>query len=304
MSIEIASEWRAWVIEALESGVPADEVRRELLAEGVPDELIARELAIGAAVIEAVRVRDARLELALDLLAAQAPRYIARRTLCSAAELHDRYFTACRPVVFTDGCARMAAAAWSFAGLRERLGDVELEIGVTEPVTMRLAAAIDVMLSRTAPRDFYVVSRNRALADPLRALTADLAPLPEFLHPEHAAPTANLWMGPAGTLTGLHHDTTHVYFCQLVGRKRYRLVAPWTKQVLRGAIRGAGDSDFDLDEPGAVPVHVVELGPGESLFIPAGWWHEVYAREPSISVSMRAYIWPADFDWYQPARLG
>src|SRR6185436_141056 len=189
MSIELASKWRAWVIEALESGASAEEVRGELLAEGVPEELVERELAVAAAVSEAVRVRDARLELVLDLLAAQAPRYIARRTLCGADEVYDRYFTAFRPVVFTDGCARMAAAAWSFAGLRERLGDVEIEIGAGEPVTMQLREAIDVMLSEAAPSDFYVVSRNRALAGPLRGLTVDLAPLPEFLHPEHAAST-------------------------------------------------------------------------------------------------------------------
>jgi ribosomal protein L16 Arg81 hydroxylase len=44
----------------------------------------------------------------------------------------------------------------------------------------------------------------------------------------------------------------------------------------------------------------VILEPGESLFIPIGWWHRVVSLEPSISVSLRSFIWDGGCAWYLP----
>ncbi|HRI71728.1 MAG TPA: cupin-like domain-containing protein, partial [Polyangium sp.] len=195
----------------------------------------------------------------------------------------------------------MAARQWTFASLKARFGNIEIDVGDREPQRMRFGDALDAMSQSNAPPNLYIVSKNQVLRGPLAEMTRDLAPLPDFLHPEHAAPTANLWLGPANTLSPLHHDTTHVYFCQFLGRKRYRMIAPWHADVLRSHIRGRGDSDFDVDNPGDARVLQVVVEPGQALFIPAGFWHEVRSLEPSISVSFRAYPWDARFDWYNPA---
>jgi ribosomal protein L16 Arg81 hydroxylase len=111
-----------------------------------------------------------------------------------------------------------------------------------------------------------------------------------------------LWLGPGGSLSPLHHDTTHVFFNQLVGQKRYTLVAPWAADVLLGPISQPSDAGFDLTQPGDVAVHTLVIHSGQSLFIPAGWWHQVEALAPSISVSLSCYHRTADFDWYRPVR--
>lgn len=43
---------------------------------------------------------------------------------------------------------------------------------------------------------------------------------------------------------------------------------------------------------------VVEAG--EALFLPAGWWHQVDALSPSISVTVLEFAWPNDYGWYKP----
>ncbi len=285
--------------EAIARGVSASDVTRELVAEGVPEAIAAREVDIIATACAGLADRSRRYRLVLDLMRTHAPGYVARRSLCGAEEFYDRYFSASRPVVFEDGCAHMAASRWSFADLRARFADAVVDVGLPDPTAMSLADAVDAMLDPAAPPTLYIQSHNRALAGPLAALVPELAPLPPFLD-ERAGASANLWMGPRGTLTPLHHDTTHVYFCQLAGRKRYDLIAPWEADALCAPIVDTCDSQYDPDGDGRARVHRVDLEPGEALFIPVGWWHRVSAVTPSISVSLRAFAWDAGCAWYLP----
>jgi hypothetical protein len=297
----LSDEWRRWVADALERGVETPAIAAALMAEQVPETIAVREIGIIAAACGPLAARNRRMQLVLDVLREHAPGYLARRPRCGAEEFYDRYFSASRPVVFADGCADMAARGWTFASLRERFGDREIDVGLPVPRRMRLAEALDAMLLPDAPPDLYIQSHNRALSGPLRELAAELHPLPDFLDAAGARDSANLWLGPAGTLSPLHHDTTHVYFCQLAGRKRYQLIAPWEVDVLCAPMRDS-DSSYDPDSDGRARVLRVDLEPGESLFIPVGWWHQVLALEPSISVSLRAFPWSAGCPWYLPGQ--
>lgn len=296
----LSDEWRRWVVEALVRGISPQDAVQALVSERVPEDIAAREVGILASAWGVLAERTRRFQLVLEVLGEHAPGYVARRPLCGAEEFYDRYFSASRPVVFSDGCEHLAARQWSFADLRRRVGSAVVEVGLPNPTSMRFAEAIDTMLRPDASPSFYIQSHNRALAGPLRELTADLAPLPDFLDRDAARASANLWMGPARTLSPLHHDTTHVYFCQLAGRKRYELIAPWEIEALCAPIRETCDSTYDPDADGQAQVHRVELEPGESLFIPVGWWHRVLALEPSISVSLSAFAWDAGCPWYLP----
>ena len=42
------------------------------------------------------------------------------------------------------------------------------------------------------------------------------------------------------------------------------------------------------------------MQPGEALFIPAGWWHQVDALDPSISVTILDFTFTNDYGWYRP----
>lgn len=295
----LSDEWRRWVAEALSRGSDPRDAVAALVDEGVPEPLAVREVGIIDAAWGELGDRLRRYQLVLELLSTHAPGHLVRRSLCGAEEFYDRYFTASRPVVFSDGCASMAASRWSFADLRARFGDVVVDVGLPDPRKLRLADALDAMLEPGAPPELYIQSHNRALAGPLAALAAELAPLPEFLDAAEAPKTANLWLGPRDTVSPLHHDTTHVYFCQLEGRKRYDLIAPWEIEATGAPLFGT-DNAYDPDGGGGARVHRVILEPGESLFIPIGWWHRVTALDPSISVSMRSFAWEAGCAWYLP----
>ena len=51
-----------------------------------------------------------------------------------------------------------------------------------------------------------------------------------------------------------------------------------------------------------VHVHTVEIGPGDTLLIPVGWYHRVTALSASISLSLNGFETP-EADWYTPGKL-
>ena len=112
--------------------------------------------------------------------------------------------------------------------------------------------------------------------------------------------TVSGWIGPAGTVTGYHIDWGDNILAQLSGRKRLLLVAPSQTRYMyksRKFDQGTTLSQVDADRPDldrfplyakATPIEVI-LHPGQMLFIPRGWWHQVRSLDKSISVSNIAY---------------
>ena len=175
--------------------------------------------------------------------------------------------------------------------LRQELGMRELMERITRP---------------GRSNDTYVIAKNAALRRPgLRSLLDDIVLPPEFFGDSLTPDRMGLWIGPAGTHTPLHHDGDDSMFCQVLGRKRIRLAPPESLPLLERS-RGVyshwdpGDA-LEPDAPEAM-LEVV-LAAGEALFIPSGWWHQVDALDPSISVSVLEWAWPNDYGWYRPGSV-
>src|SRR4029077_17812693 len=130
----------------------------------------------------------------------------------------------------------------------------------------------------------------------------------EYFDTERVQGSVSLWLGPAGTVTPLHHDTTNIVFHQIYGRKRLLLVSPFDTSLLRRT-RGVY-CDLDPEHPERHPelegvrILPVELGPGDALFIPVGWWHHVRSLDPSISISFTNLRIPNNYEWYRPGAIG
>lgn len=323
----LSDEWRAWIVENAARGLDREALTATLVEGGVPARLAVREVdAIlrSPALPGALRLfrRAERLEMVTRLLrtmADQAPRAgeVERRRGVSADDLYERYHARSLPVVlegYLEGWP--AYGKWTPEYLAERFGDVPIEIvaGRDENPhwdrdfhrhvrTVTMAEYVKMVRAAGRSDDVYLVSNNRALERPeLRRLLDDLTP-PADIFAQVYPGGASLWLGPAGTFTPLHHDTTNILFCQLYGRKRVDLVSPLATSLLEDA-NGyyAGVRATDLAEGGREDARVlrVELSAGDALFLPAGWWHEVTALEVSIHVSLLTFRRPNALDWYRP----
>jgi hypothetical protein len=97
-----------------------------------------------------------------------------------------------------------------------------------------------------------------------------------------------VYIGPEGALSRLHQDFwhTHAYLALIQGRKHAILFSPEDSELL---YKGRVDPEqpdlerFPLLERATAYECVIE--PGELLFMPPGWWHQVRSLEKSIVLS-------------------
>ncbi|GGY79230.1 cupin-like domain-containing protein [Pseudoduganella plicata] len=101
------------------------------------------------------------------------------------------------------------------------------------------------------------------------------------------------WLGPAGTVTPLHCDYDDNVFAQIWGTKRIFLAPPHHDEFLypREANAILFGSPFDPEAPDyerfplarhAATVEVI-VNPGDMLYVPAGWYHQVRSLTFSLS---------------------
>ena len=97
-----------------------------------------------------------------------------------------------------------------------------------------------------------------------------------------------IYMGPAGTGTGLHIDNmgTHAWLTQLIGRKQWVFFAPDAIPLEYCDHANAFNPDLDRFPAfrGAEPLEAV-LSPGETMFVPAGWRHQVRNLDASLALT-------------------
>ena len=101
------------------------------------------------------------------------------------------------------------------------------------------------------------------------------------------------WLGPAGTVTPLHCDYDDNVFAQLWGSKRIVLAPPHHDEFLYPAEANAilFGSPFDPEAPDfdrfplarhATTIECI-VAPGDMLYVPAGWYHQVRSLTFSLS---------------------
>lgn len=110
------------------------------------------------------------------------------------------------------------------------------------------------------------------------------------------------WLGPAGTVTPLHCDYDDNIFAQIWGSKRIFLAPPHHDEflypseanaILFGSPFNPEAPDFDKF-PLARQASMIEciVHPGELLYVPAGWYHQVRALTFSLSSNRWARALP------------
>lgn len=318
--LRLSIAWELWLIEQLLFTAKLHDLVDVLVDQGVErSTALARvgEIANSEGFARlAKRLGEARLAANLLRLQQQLEHQVAVPVYpdIDKADLYRHHWVASKPVKLTQTAANIPAVRrWSLAALASRFPTLEVEVNHRreraarasetehQSTWMTLPALADAI--REGPtNEFYVVSRNGLLARPEVAdLWLDFTELPAFLTPVKPPRGVALWLGPAGTVTPPHFDPHNVLLVQVKGKKRIRLASRVRADLfpeLDGYYLADPLDEVFAKQPDAVAE--VELCPGEALFIPAAWFHEVTALEPSITLSFLNFCWPNDFHWLGP----
>lgn len=269
-------------------------------------EHVAGDGAIGA------RLGEARESLALHATRAVSPNatrtlQVARRRDLSPDEFRREYLGPGIPVVL-EGFATdwPAARKWTPAFFAENHGDV--------PIQLINAAVEDLDGDQYDP-----AGRTTTVAQVVAAIEAGERDYPRFVPLLHLRPelqrdfdaaallalrgTLSLetmfqfFMGGAGTNTALHGAIPNNFFVQVYGRKQWWIYPPASTPVFRPPMLRATyfmspvdvAAEGDRREAGleAVQGWTTVLEPGDVLYNPPFYWHQVHNLTTTIGVGMR-----------------
>ena len=231
-----------------------------------------------------------------------------------ATRFYRDFYCANRPLLIKGEIREWTALQlWTTDYLKERWGDAIVEVqGSRESSrhfetraelhtqSMQLRTFID--LAEQGPtNDIYITARNsdsnRAALQGLWDQTGDIE---RYLTP--LEPRAGFfWFGPKGTITPTHHDLTNNLMAQVLGRKR--IVMADIRRLPRMYNHLHVFSDVDLAAVDAdrfpamrdVEVLSADIGPGDLLFLPVGWWHQVEALDISITMTFTNFRMDNEF---------
>ncbi len=325
------ASWQRWIVEQRLRGCTVESMLQVI--EGAGHARVDAERAIAAldsdpayAVARAVQRRHDKLEavaLNLQRLWASDPAYrtVDKRADLSDAEFAARYVRGCRPVVLTGHTHDWPAMRkWSPDDLKRRFGHLDVDIQAERTADanyeqnkllltkrVRLSSFVDQVVHGGATNDYYLTANNELLRRPEFApLLDDIGSLPPLCDRSQLKERSSFWFGPAGTVTPLHHDKLMLFHTQVVGRKRWRFVSPleWSRVYNRRNV--FSDVDLERPDPGRFPAFEqatlleVVVEPGETLFLPLGWWHQVASLDVSLSFSYSCLAVPNQFDYPNP----
>lgn len=131
-------------------------------------------------------------------------------------------------------------------------------------------------------------------------------PVPELVKSANYF-TINMWFGQKGYMTPIHFDAADGLLFQIKGKKKVRLISPsQAEYIYRHNHITGGPLNFSQVPSLSVPLNLVHypllkhiistefiLNPGEILYIPSGWWHELWYLDECVSLN---YWYGIDFN--------
>eukprot|EP00408_Alexandrium_pacificum_P028746 CAMPEP_0171209376 /NCGR_PEP_ID=MMETSP0790-20130122/28563_1 /TAXON_ID=2925 /ORGANISM="Alexandrium catenella, Strain OF101" /LENGTH=483 /DNA_ID=CAMNT_0011674983 /DNA_START=16 /DNA_END=1468 /DNA_ORIENTATION=- len=259
---------------------------------------------------------------------------------CLTEEEMHRRFENSQPVVLTDAQEGWAAPKkWTYEWLTEHYGDEEMQVSDLAPF-FRHADKGHIQTVRVSLREYLRYMQGEP--SPVRALQKEdsqvfygnawcpfaqhsrlLDDVSEqaLLRPDRVPPGANefnrsltkVFMGPAGTISRLHHDTysTHVWLSQLRGRKQFVVFHPDDSKYLSAFDEDEAEGRTSLYDPSApdpkkfpdahkARAYSVVVEEGETVVLPARWWHWAKSLTQSVTL-MRNFI--NDTNWSDYMRV-
>lgn len=322
------ARWQSWLIENLLLGVPARDLEGTLMAAGSSPADVEAELALvqahpyflGAQKVAERLARREWLLRTLSSLAALDPTELEATPFPGGPTFLKEHYARSRPALFRGLVEDWPALAWTPASLGERFAEREVEVQwgrsqdpLYEPRSNHYKrrvpfSELSAAITSGPSNDVYMTANNgRANAWLMDELLGDivvggsLGQLDAILEPARIAESTFLWLGPEGVVTPLHHDLTNNLFVQVYGKKRFYLASALQADAIYNHHHVYSSATLrapDLEarpEMARVQVYEVDLEPGDVLYLPVGWWHEVVGLSDSISLTFTAFRWPNEF---------
>ncbi|XP_035673960.1 uncharacterized protein LOC118414197 [Branchiostoma floridae] len=202
------------------------------------------------------------------------------------------------PLVYRQAIAKAPAVAnWqSDDYIREKYGDLDVLIEKKiedrhHPVRLRMP--LSEFLDNYHHKQWYVVS---LLPDPMRAEMQ----VPRSLlcgNFRDSILESNLWLSSGGTRSVLHYDADHNIHCLISGRKDFIMIDNKYGDKLDLADKkksGSGFTHMNVDkvdlvknpEVAEVPWTWATLKPGDCIFIPSRYFHQVRSYGRSVAATI------------------
>ena len=223
--------------------------------------------------------------------------------------LHEQFVLHNRPAVLRALQDWRPLSHWNDAHIRALCGERTISVrlvdearqfgdpkrqGMYTHASLSLGSFIDALEAAEArgqPAPYYAAQLS--LRRDLPELFADTRPEPPHLHALGA-----LWRGSphlyigGSSQTPLHFDAFDNLLCVVRGRKTLLLWHPGCAELLYPG--GGGSALFSqadvfapdlrafplLERALLLALHV-DLGPGDALYLPCGWWHAVQSQPPA-----------------------
>lgn len=325
--MNIDQSWLKWAAQNAAAGVTAKQLSDVMTSAGI-DKTAARVVSewvisnpLLPAMIDLHKQYQKLASVMGNIKALQKPDGVEKIKTPDEKTFIEQYWMQNRPVVLTDLSQDWTANnKWTLPYLAEQFGAETIEIQerrendpLYELNSIKHKAKITVKdfverIGRGPSNDFYMTANNHVFKDTsMSQMLDDIGSLPSYVErPEKGDGKWHLWVGPAGTVTPLHHDENLLLHTQITGRKRWKLISPMdTPNIYNNTAVFSQVDLYNIDYsrfPLMKNVNITDvvLEPGDTLFLPLGWWHGVEALEPSISVSFTSFKQPNSWTFNNP----
>jgi ribosomal protein L16 Arg81 hydroxylase len=324
------SDWVGWAAENIVLGVPPKDIVDVMCASGIEktkatqilNKVVHNPLFSSYKKLCADNRKLSSIMVNLRELQQQDTYFtsVPKINAISAEEFFNTYWLQNRPVVLKQLASNWPALdKWTMKYLADTFGDelIEIQDGRTSDslyemhsIKHKTKVKVKDFVARIASgpsNDFYMTANNHALQTTLFSLLTDIGQLPSYVRAPRVGDGGwHLWLGPQGTITPLHHDENALLHTQIQGCKRWKLISPLDTPNLYNhkAVFSSVDLysiDFKhFPKMQGVPILDVVVEPGETLFLPLGWWHGVESLTPSISLSFTSFTYPNNWVFDNP----
>ncbi len=321
MSNTISDEWKKWALENIAIGGEAEELVCIMLKNGL-DEKVSRAaideikaspyLSVVLKYQQKLQKREWLLKT-LDTQRRNIDSYTnpKKSPLPPFQKFLEEYYFENKIGFFSGAIKNWNASKWTFSDLVEKVGYdsiVEVQAGRESMkdyeikshflrTKIKFGEFVEKITSVDSTNDIYMTANNQPFKNPaMQILLSDFENIGDgYFDMQTFADRAFLWIGPKGVITPLHHDLTNNFFIQIHGKKTYHLIPSMQVPYMYnnnhvfsdiGDIKPSESELVKFNEFNKASIIKVELEPGDSLFIPIGYWHHVVGRTPNISLTI------------------